>query len=261
MKNLVLLGVFAVLALAGCGQESGSPSGTASSGGDGGSGSSSSGSGGGSAGGTTSAGGGSGVGTGTSSGSGSGSGSGGGGGSGSGAPAAYVAHCVSCHGDSAQGVTLSGPAIQRATREMTEYLVRNGDQNATVNGQNQIVGDPRTMTAFTAAMVSDAQIDEIVTWLQSFPAAATGAELFAQHCSFCHGVSGKGGATEYASAFHSAPFPTQTLASFTTYVKAGHTSENGLTVAPSQRRKYMPPFATLLTDNQLSLMFTWAKAQ
>jgi mono/diheme cytochrome c family protein len=127
--------------------------------------------------------------------------------------------------------------------------------------QGQVVGDPNTMAAYDTMLVTDADVTGITAWLQAMPAATTGQALFTQHCSFCHGANGKGGATEYATAFHSAPFVRQTQATFRAYVKAGHTSENGVTIAPSDRRGYMPPFANLLTDAQLDLIFAWAQAQ
>ena len=144
---------------------------------------------------------------------------------------------------------------------MVSYLVRAGDANETVNNQTQVVGDPREMDAFATGEVSDANLQLIIGWLQGFPQPTAGVDLFTRNCSFCHGSTGKGGTTEYASPYHSAPFDRQDLASFTAYVKAGHTSEAGSTIDPSDRRTYMPPFAGVLTDAEIGLIFEWASAQ
>jgi len=176
-------------------------------------------------------------------------------------PVAYEEACASCHGTDALGVVDKGPGIRRATREMTEYLTRAGDANETLNEQGEVVGDPLEMDAFPSAEVSDADIDEIVAWLQAFPPRESGAELFADHCAYCHGDDGRGGDLQYSTAYHSAPFVRQDLAGFTNYVRAGHTSEDGVTIEPSERRKYMPPFHAVLTTAQIKLIFEWTETR
>jgi len=190
-------------------------------------------------------------------------GAGGSGASGSddGIPAAYKSACKDCHGLDALGVVDKGPQIRRATREMIEYLTRAGDANETLNEQGDVVGDPLEMDAFASDEVSAADLDEIVAWLQAFPPSSTGAELFADHCAFCHGADGRGGDSEYATAYHSAPFVRQDLLGFTNYVKAGHTREDGVVIEPSERRKYMPPFFAVLTDEQIELIYEWSEGQ
>jgi mono/diheme cytochrome c family protein len=175
-------------------------------------------------------------------------------------PLAYQ-YCVDCHGETAEGVPGEGPNIQRATWEMTQYLVRAGDDNETLTAEGLVVGDPEDMMAFDETIVTDEELLELVAWLQDFPAGTTGAELFAQHCSFCHGDDGRGGDLEYATAYHSAPFVRLDLAGFTDYVKSGHTSENGVEIEPSERRKYMPPFDSLLTDAEIALLYAWTQGQ
>ena len=168
--------------------------------------------------------------------------------------------CGDCHGQNAEG-TVDGPQIVNATAEMVNYLVRYGDANETVNNMGQVVGDPNEMLVIPATIVTDADLAEIVTWLQSFPRPTTGAELFAQNCAYCHGADGKGGETQYASAFHSAPFSNLNVTSFTTFVEQGHTSEGGQPIGPEERREYMPPFAGVLTTEEIALIYTWASAQ
>jgi mono/diheme cytochrome c family protein len=117
------------------------------------------------------------------------------------------------------------------------------------------------MDPLDPSIFADQDMEDTMTWLATLPRPTTGAELFSRYCSFCHGASGKGGDTEYATAYHSAPFSRQDLTSFTAYVQAGHVMESGTAIAPSERRKYMPPFASVLSASEISLIFSWAKAQ
>jgi len=124
-----------------------------------------------------------------------------------------------------------------------------------------VVGDPGEMDAFTAEMLPDSEVAIIEEFLHSFPKPTTGQALFAENCAYCHGDDGKGGETEYASAFHSAPFASKNLSTFTTTVQQGHTTEGGQPIGPEDRREYMPPFQNVLSTEEISLIWDWASAQ
>ena len=179
----------------------------------------------------------------------------------------YSMACARCHGENAEGVednegaTGHGPPIVRATHEILTWIVRNGDENETLNNMGQVVGDPGKMDTFTAEMLPDSEVAIIEEFLHSFPKPTTGAGLFAENCAYCHGANGKGGEQEYASAFHSAPFAMLDLAKFTTAVQQGHTTEGGQPIGPEDRREYMPPFQNVLSTEEISLIWDWASAQ
>jgi mono/diheme cytochrome c family protein len=190
-----------------------------------------------------------------------------GGGTGGGQATVYSMACARCHGVNAEGVednegaTGHGPPIVRATHEILTWIVRAGDQNETMNNMGMVVGDPAEMDAFGADILPDSEVAIIEEFLHSFPKPTTGAALFAENCAYCHGDDGKGGETEYASAFHSAPFMSKNLSTFTTFVQQGHTTEGAMSIGPEDRREYMPPFQDVLTPEEISLIWDWASAQ
>jgi mono/diheme cytochrome c family protein len=178
----------------------------------------------------------------------------------------YQANCMPCHGDTGQGIEPLGPEIRHVHPLMAAYLVRNGDNNTTMNAKKMLVGHPGVMPAFTTDQVSDAVLQEIVAWLQEFPQPVDGKALFVDHCAFCHGTKG-GTDIEYASAFHNLPFKTSgdsdTLPEFIARVRSGHVVDAMMVpVLPSKRRAYMPPFGPeMLTDAEITLMEAWARLQ
>lgn len=183
--------------------------------------------------------------------------------------AVFAARCSVCHGDDAEGVTVgpsTGPEIRHAHPLMLAWIVRHGDDNGITNAMGEIVGHPGTMTAFDTDVVSDAVLDDIDAWLQSFPQASDGQGLFEDHCSFCHGMSGAS-TTAYVSPYHNLPFTTSgntdTLAEFIAYVRAGHVVDDmGNAVDPAERREYMPPFSPAqLSDAQLGEIEAWVRTQ
>lgn len=183
--------------------------------------------------------------------------------------AVFHARCSPCHGDDAEGVVSgpsTGPEIRHAHPLLLRWIVRNGDDNGITNAMGEIVGHPGKMTAFDTVAVSDAVLDEMDDWLQSFPQAADGQGLFEDHCSFCHGTSSTS-TVEYVSPYHNLPFTTSgntdTLAEFIAYVRAGHVVDDmGNPVDPSARREYMPPFPPeQLSDAQLTAIEAWVRTQ
>jgi mono/diheme cytochrome c family protein len=168
-----------------------------------------------------------------------------------------TASCATCHGDSGEGVATYGPDIRHPTRDLYLYMVRNGEAH-------QLALYRKPMDAFDAGTVSDADLEAIYAWLSAMPQPTTGAELFADYCSFCHGADGRGGdkTVAYASAYHSAPYR-RVGQEFLAYVRAGHVvDDKGVTVPVTDRHAYMPGFPPeMLTDQEIQLIEAWLPRQ
>lgn len=161
--------------------------------------------------------------------------------------------CAVCHGSSGAGLPPLGPEIQHPTRELFDFLVRNGEPH-------QLAAYAAPMPGFPDTLVSSTDLDSIFDWLQAMPQPTTGQALFADYCSYCHGSDGRGGVVgvAYASAYHSAPFRRKGAA-FRDYVRAGHlVDDKGAPVPVSNRHAYMPAFGpALLSDAELTLIENW----
>jgi mono/diheme cytochrome c family protein len=182
--------------------------------------------------------------------------SGGGGASGSSWMTAFTtppAGCAVCHGSMGAGVPGLGPDIQHPTRELFDYLVRNGEPN-------RLAQYAAPMPALGDTLVSDADLNAIFAWLGAMPQPTTGGALFADYCSYCHGADGRGGVATvaYASAYHSAPFRRKGV-EFRDYVRAGHlVDDQGVPVPVSERHAYMPAFGPeLLSDAEIAQIEGW----
>lgn len=170
----------------------------------------------------------------------------------SGAPAAYTTLCASCHGADAQGTTLA-PESRHADQSLVDYFARNGDDNqwggtagCEARGNCSTWGDQRTMLAFTPAQISDADLSAIGTWLRAFPHPTTGAELYADFCSNCHGPGGDIPALTY---YVKNSGIIQNVPDYATFHDTVH---DGLTArVPDRRDAYMPPLGTQLSDAEI----------
>ncbi len=163
------------------------------------------------------------------------------------------AGCAVCHGSTGAGVAGLGPDIQHPTRELFDYLLRNGEPVRLANYA-------APMPAFDDTLISDTDKEAIFDWLGAMPQPTTGATLFADYCSYCHGADGRGGAATvaYASAYHSAPFRRKGV-DFRNYVRAGHlVDDKGVPVPVSERHAYMPAFSpALLSDAEIAQIESW----
>ena len=93
----------------------------------------------------------------------------------------YDAKCASCHGDQGEG-TPKGYPIRFVQRGFGEWVIKNG----------------RTGGEFTSDMpaypnITDTQLDEMITWLDSFDHPTSGDRLYVAFCGNCHGELGLGG--------------------------------------------------------------------
>lgn len=94
--------------------------------------------------------------------------------------------CTHCHGEDALG-TEDGPEIRHPNADYVRWLVREGRMDHP--------DYPEGMPPVPSECLTDAMIEEIMTFLNSFPQPTTGAELYADYCANCHGADGRGGIT------------------------------------------------------------------
>jgi mono/diheme cytochrome c family protein len=146
------------------------------------------------------------------------------------------APCVLCHGPDGSG-TAKGPDIQHPVVDFGTWMVRNGRLHPSYM-------DPMPM--YTAAAMSDVQLQAIFAYLAAPPKATTGQALYKDFCANCHGADARGGATMRN-------ITTQTAAVFIMHVRSGHHPGEF-----SNRREFMPKWtATELTDAEIRLISTY----
>jgi mono/diheme cytochrome c family protein len=152
--------------------------------------------------------------------------------------------CNSCHGTVGQGAPLIGPELRHVDPVLATWIVRNG------RGSMSIYPPAAPATNPTAGFVTDAELTEIVTWLNGQPKPTTPEGLYKDFCGNCHGpaTNPTGGAVPWAVK----GLPTAT---YTLFVRGGSGTD------PSQRSKYMPKFdTTKLTDAELAQITTFLGA-
>jgi mono/diheme cytochrome c family protein len=151
------------------------------------------------------------------------------------AAAAYTAAgCSACHGANAEGTTI-GPENRFTPKDYAVAVVRNGRMNPN--------GAPSAMIAFAQGTLSDADLDAINVWQNSFPKPATGQGIYKAMCGNCHGPTTPTGGSAPISIQGKSKMDVQM------YVRNG----NGTDV--TKRAEYMPKFdTTLLTDADLALI-------
>ena len=112
------------------------------------------------------------------------------------APAAYkAAGCNACHGENGEG-NLVGPEIRFTPKEYAVAVLRGGRKTPNGMPSAMVKFDPGTGTG----MLSDADLDAINTWQNSFAKPATGEGLYKAMCGNCHGpMTPTGGSAPIAS--------------------------------------------------------------
>lgn len=89
----------------------------------------------------------------------------------------FQLYCASCHGDKGQGVAGSGPAIQKDTAKVSDYVHNGG----------------RLMAPIPA--LNDAQIAQITKFIGTLALPTDGAGLYMRYCATCHGTNAIGDST------------------------------------------------------------------
>lgn len=157
------------------------------------------------------------------------------------APAGYTAattSCGTCHGANGEGVQSLAPEIRFTPKDYAVFVVRNGRKtpNGMVSG----------MAPFDATKISDADLDAINTWQNSFTKPTTGQGLYLAMCGNCHGPTTPTGGSAPVS------IKGKSQVDVAMYVRTG----NGTDVA--NRATYMPKFdTTLLSDTELASIVTY----
>jgi cytochrome c553 len=160
--------------------------------------------------------------------------------------------CTTCHAAAAQGTNFLAPEIRHIPVSFATFAIRNGR----VDSKNAATG----MVAFPAmppaplgsAVLTDAEVTEIVTWLNSPPKPTAPQALYRDFCGNCHGpMTASGGSVGI-----------QLLAGIAKETVRA-TVRSGLGMAtPAARKEYMPAFdATLLTDAELEQIMTFIGAK
>lgn len=154
------------------------------------------------------------------------------------APVAF-APCAVCHGAAGEGAML-GPEIQHPVRDFATWVIRNGRTHPSYM---------MPMTAYPEAMLSTADLNQILTFLESPPKPTTGRGLFMDFCANCHGADGRGGVTMRNITIA----PANTAAMYITNVRGGHHPGEF-----SNRAEFMPKWtAAQLSDAEIRLIFAF----
>ena len=86
--------------------------------------------------------------------------------------------CAPCHGAEAEGTEL-GYELRHPDRGHATWVIR--------NGRPGLEFENSAMAAFGPETVSDAQLEEILDWLDAFPQPTGGEALYRDYCRNCHG--------------------------------------------------------------------------
>jgi mono/diheme cytochrome c family protein len=153
-------------------------------------------------------------------------------------PAAYMtAGCNACHGEHAEG-SLIGPENRFTPKDYAIAVVR--------NGRNTPANTVSAMAAFATTALSDADLEAINTWQNSFPKPATPQGIYLAMCGNCHGPTSPTGG--------SAPISIQGKPKMDVQMFV----RNGFGADFKNRAEYMPKFdATLLSETDLAQIETF----
>ena len=146
----------------------------------------------------------------------------------------YSMECARCHGANGEG-TADGPQIQSPVPGFATWVVRNGREG---------LGFPDEMPAFDEAVMPQADLDEIITWLHDQPLPVDGAGYYKRFCGNCHGADARGGNARHGLVG-------RRLAEYLQLVRSGVGGANY-----SSRTRYMPRFTTTeLKDADVELIW------
>ncbi len=150
----------------------------------------------------------------------------------------YLKECSVCHGREGEGTDrgfqLRFPVITFATA-----VTRAGRDGGGVFSI--------PMPAYSPEQISDTQLQEMWTFLSSFPRPKTGRDLYFTFCSNCHGMDGRGGVVGQGILGE--------IGEFREAIREGeHRRE------PLRRRKYMPSYSrAMISDSEIWLLEHYAR--
>jgi mono/diheme cytochrome c family protein len=93
--------------------------------------------------------------------------------------------CAPCHGATGEGSDLGYELRHPTTRAYATWVVRNGRPGTEFTNS--------VMAPYSEAVLSDADLEKIWDYLDSFDQPTTGEELYLDYCGNCHGPDGTGG--------------------------------------------------------------------
>lgn len=165
------------------------------------------------------------------------------------APAKYGSACSPCHQPQGQGFAALAPETRHTPASYASWIVRNGRAGTGMTPFPVVapaVPDPNN----TNGPISDAELTEIINWLNQLPKPLDGAGLYHDFCGNCHGpVDPIGGSVPY----NIKGLPTQTY---------NDAVRKGFGTNPALRDEYMPPYDMIaLTDAELGLIRTFLGAK
>lgn len=96
----------------------------------------------------------------------------------------FTSLCAACHGLDAEG-TPRGYELRHPDRDHARWVIRNGRSGDEFEG---------AMLPFDGTVLSDADVNAIFDYLDSFPQPEDGEGLYADYCGNCHGSNARGGA-------------------------------------------------------------------
>lgn len=104
----------------------------------------------------------------------------------------FLADCKVCHGISADGIDGKAANLNvRLEPRTVKYVIEHGSDNHLLGMEMPMPDRNGLFNANTNALISDAEIDQVVTYVAN-GLKGDGAEVFAGACSSCHGPDGAG---------------------------------------------------------------------
>jgi mono/diheme cytochrome c family protein len=166
------------------------------------------------------------------------------------APAKYTsAGCTSCHQAKGQGFSQIAPEVRHVPAAFAAFVIRNGRKDSK-GMQTPMTAFPAVAAMPTDPALTDAEIMEVVTWLNGAPKPTTPDGLYKDFCGNCHGPTGASGGSVGIKLEGVA------AAAVDAVVRAGKGTDM------ANRTQYMPAFdATLLTEAELGMIKTFIGAK
>jgi len=152
----------------------------------------------------------------------------------------YVSFCSACHGPEGEGSTIAYE-IRHPHDDFSRWVVRNG--RTSVEFANQ------AMPQFTTALLSDAELDLILEYLDGLPQPDTAEGLYLDYCRNCHGIDAAGGVVN-------APLGNSPIQDFIENTRQGFGGSNY-----GARNLFMPTRTTAeLSDAEIQLIFDYVQS-
>lgn len=152
------------------------------------------------------------------------------------APAAFTELCSHCHGPGGDG-TSDAPQIREPVHAYAEFTVRTGRMDQMGFGQD--------MPSFDAGSLADADLADILAFLDRAPRPTDGHGLFVRFCANCHGADARGGRVGEGIAGEADDVFER--------VRGGHGG-----TSYGARREYMPAWSTSqLSDDEVDAIASY----